>query len=348
MSQMQLMRLFGPYVWGALVDRGFQRNQIIQLAGGLSLIGFTSFFWFNQLSPLLVGMTVLAFFWSAALPLVETLTFDYLKSQAGRYGQLRMWGSVGFIVAVISIGWLMDRFPESIVLWSCWVVLLGIFGLSFLLPVVDAHPESNRAKTQSVQQILFQPHVLGMIVSCLAMSAAHGVLYVFYSIQLADHGYSKTAIGILWSLGVIAEILFFMAMPKISLRWSLRTILLTCYWVAAVRFLLIAWAIDWLIIAFIAQLMHGLTFGAHHAASISAINRWFPGANQARGQAIYSSLSFGAGGLIGNLLSGYLWENFGGAWAFSFSTLFALLAAFICWRWLDAHEGQIPPKLTTP
>jgi hypothetical protein len=53
---------------------------------------------------MLVAMALLAFFWSAALPLVETLTFDHLRDETGRYSRIRLWGSIGFIVAVMGTG----------------------------------------------------------------------------------------------------------------------------------------------------------------------------------------------------------------------------------------------------
>ncbi|MEY4592030.1 MAG: hypothetical protein RIR18_925 [Pseudomonadota bacterium] len=342
MSQMQLMRLIGPFVWGTLADRGLCRQKIIRWSAALSLLGFSAFFWFDTLNPLLLAMAILAFFWSAALPLIETITFDYLSQQPGQYGRIRMWGSVGFIAAVLAIGWLLDRQPVNSVLWASWLVLLGIFGFSLAIPDIPRQHQLIAGEPQkSLRDILFTPSVLALLSSCFAMSAAHGALYIFYSIHLAEHGYSTTAIGLLWSLGVIAEIGVFMAMPNISARWSLRTILMACYLTAVIRFIAIGWLIDWILLAIIAQVLHGLTFGAHHAASIAAINRWFPGNSQTRGQALYSSLSFGAGGLLGGLLSGYMWEHVGSQWTYSASALLALIGAGLVWQWLPRSSAAI-------
>jgi hypothetical protein len=99
----------------------------------------------------------------------------------------------------------------------------------------------------------------------------------------------------------------------LSRRFGLRTILLFSFAAAVVRFLMIGWGVEWLSVVVLAQLLHGLTFGAYHAAAIAAVNRWFPGRCQARGQALYSSVSFGAGGLVGSLLSGWTWDAWGRA-----------------------------------
>ena len=117
MSQMQLMRVFGPNLWGWLADRKGHRLTIVRLASLLALVGFTAFFWLDRLAPMLAAMAVLAFFWSAALPLVEALTFDHLREEGARYSRVRLWGSVGFIVAVLGAGALLDYVPVAGIVW---------------------------------------------------------------------------------------------------------------------------------------------------------------------------------------------------------------------------------------
>lgn len=338
MSQMQLMRLFGPNLWGWLADRFGRRTAIIRLAAVIGLAGFTAFFWLDKLSGMLVAMAVLAFFWSAALPLVETLTFDHLREESGRYSRIRLWGSIGFIVAVMATGAVLDYSAPIGVLWVCWGILLGILAFAIALP--DARPAVHSRGEQPIGEILRQPKVIALMAACFAMSAAHGALYVFYSIHLSDNGYSKTEVGLLWSLGVVAEIFVFMLMSRLSQRFSLRVLLLASFAAAVVRFLLVGWGVDSLVIMVVAQLMHGMTFGAYHASAIAAVNLWFPGRSQGRGQALYSSLSFGAGGLLGALIGGWSWESWGAGWTFTQSSVFALLGFFLIWVWVGESCGQ--------
>jgi len=341
MSQMQLMRLFGPNLWGWLADHFGRRMAIIRLAGGIALAGFSAFFWLDRLPGMLVAMALMAFFWSAALPLVETLTFDHLREERGRYSRIRLWGSVGFIVAVMGTGAVLDIAPPASVLWVCWAILLGILVLAVVLP--EAPPLPHARGEQSIRAILRQPRVRALMAACFAMSAAHGAFYVFYSIHLAGHGYSKTEVGMLWSLGVVAEIFVFMGMARLSRRYSLRAILLLCFGAAVVRFLLMGWGVESAAIMVAVQLMHGLTFGAYHASAIAAVNAWFPGKTQGRGQALYSSLSFGAGGLLGALVSGWTWDDWGAGWTFALASGFALIGFGLVWRWVsgDASGGLV-------
>lgn len=327
MSQMQLMRLFGPYLWSALADRLSRRLPIVRLAGVISLLGFLAFFFARSFESFLLAMALMAFFWSAALPLVETVTFDHLRQEAGRYSRIRLWGSIGFIVAVLATGALLDRLPIGSLLWVIVAILAGILVYAVLVPEAPAHPQAEDAPP--VASILRQPRVRALLASCFAMSAAHGAFYVFYSIYLASHGYSKSLVGGLWSLGVLAEIVVFFYMSRLMKRFGLRTILLASFAAAVLRFLMIGWGVGSLFVVFLAQLLHGLTFGAYHAAAIAAINRWFPGRCQARGQALYSSLSFGAGGLLGGLVSGWMWDGPGPALTFTLSSAFALVGLLL-------------------
>lgn len=339
MSQMQLMRLAGPNVWGWLADRSQQRLPILRLAAIASATGFTAFFWLERLPGMLAAMAVLAFFWSAALPLVETLTFDHLREDKGSYGRIRLWGSIGFIVAVMGTGGLLDWVPPAGLLWVCWGILLGIFVLALLVP--EAPQLRHPPDSPGLGAILRQRRVRALLAACFAMSAAHGALYVFYSIHLAEHAYSKTGVGLLWSLGVVAEIVVFLFMPRLSRRYSLRFLLAASFAAAVLRFLLIGWGVESLLLVIMAQLMHGLTFGACHAAAIAAVNQWFPGPARGRGQALYSSISFGAGGLLGGLVSGWTWDWIGAAWTYTLSSLFALAGLSLILLWVREEDGRL-------
>lgn len=333
MSQMQLMRLVAPTFWGWLADRRGRRVEIIRISALCACVGFTGFFLTDDFVQLFVPMTLMAFFWSAALPLAESLTFTHLKDQPQRYSQIRVWGSVGFIVAVLLGGALLDHLPIGDVPGMVFVVLLGILVTAFRLPEGLHVPGSGAARIADVAlaslgSVMRERRVWMLLLACFLMSSAHGVYYVFYSIHLDELGYSKGMIGLLWSLGVLVEIGLFMLMVPLMQRYSLRGLLLMTYAVAVVRFLMIGWGAESLALLLVAQTMHGASFGVHHAAAIAAVNQWFPPHIHARGQALYSSISFGGGGLFGSIVSGLVWEPLGAGWAFTLGALFALVGWF--------------------
>jgi len=324
---MQLMRILAPNMWGWLVERFGGRVTILRLSALMSLVGFGGFFLSTQFGGLLAAMALMAFFWSAALPLIEGLTFSHLGVDMHRYGSIRVWGSCGFIVAVLGLGQALDSVPIEAVLWVTATILAGILACSFTLP--ESAPPALERSSSSMLDTLRRPEVRAVLAACFLMSAAHGALYVFYSIYLVDNAYDKALVGWMWTLGVAAEILVFMLMPRITRRFSLRAILIFSFACAVLRFVLIGWGADSLAVLLFAQLLHGATFGAYHAAAIAVVNLWFPGRLQSRGQALYGSLSFGAGGMLGGLLSGYTWDSLGPEWTFTLGSGFAL-AGLIC------------------
>ena len=341
MSLGQFMRLLAPLLWSWLADSGGRRVRIVVVSSAASLASFSVVFLTRDFFGLLVGMAILHFFWSASLPLVEALTLGHLGANPERYGRIRLWGSVGFIVAVTGVGLLLDLAPIRSQLWVSWALILGAFASALTLTEVKQRPEEAPGR---ILEVLRQRKVGFLLAAGLLMSAAHGALYVFYSIHLVAQGYDKTLVGLLWTLGVVAEIVVFLFMPRISARVSLRRILLACFALAVLRFMLIGWTAEFIGFLVFAQLLHGASFGAHHAATMAALNRWFAAGQQARAQALYGSVAYGAGGLGGALLAGALWERAGAGITFSAASLLALLGLLLVWRGVPDDLARTPVR----
>jgi PPP family 3-phenylpropionic acid transporter len=337
LSLMQLMRLVAPNLWSQLAERRGHLAPVVQATTALCILCYSLLFFSQGLLQTFFAMALLAFFWSAALPLVEALTLSQLDRHAERYGRIRLWGSIGFVVAVQGIGALLDARPIISLLWVSLALLVLLLSSTLALPETPSLHEP-RPTTSYRAMLLRQPKLQPLLWACFLMSAAHGPLYVFYSIHLVDQAYPKTLIGALWSLGVIAEILAFMWIPRLLSRYRLRPLLLLTFVAAALRFLAIGWGASSIMLLVLAQLLHGLTFGAFHAVMVAILHRWFPGREQARAQALYGSISFGAGGLLGGLLSGQVWEIMGAGWTYTLGALFALGGGLIILRNLQTLD----------
>ena len=329
MSLGQLMRLGAPLCWSWLADRGGRRVRIMVVSTLAALGSFSAVFLTRDFFGLLIALAVVHFFWSASLPLAEALTLDHLAGRPERYGRIRLWGSAGYIATVTGTGWLLDVSPINALLWVSWALVFATFICSLSLTEVAAPVHHAIAAMDKAWR---QPRVIFLLLSSLFMVAAHGALYVFYSIHLVAHGYDKTMVGLLWMLGVLAEILVFFYMPRLAVGASLRGILLACFALAALRFLLIGWAADVLWLLLLAQVLHGASFGAHHAAAMMALTHWFPPHQQSRAQALYGSAAYGLGGLLGALLAGVLWASGGAGVAFSAASALALIGLMLVWR----------------
>jgi PPP family 3-phenylpropionic acid transporter len=335
MSVPQVMRLLAPNLWGWLADHLGRRAAVVKFAALGSVLGFCGFFFTRDYVPMLVAMALVWFFWSAALPLVEAMTLDRLAGQTERYGRIRLWGSIGFIVSVMGLGALLDYLPIAAVLWACLFILASVLASAMTLAETKVGAGGT---APSVAAQLRQPAVMALLAACFFMSVAHGPLYVFYSIHLVDHGYDKMAVGMLWSLGVVAEIFVFMAMPRLMKHFSLRRILLASFGLAVLRFLLIGWMADHALVLLFAQILHGATFGAYHAGAMAVLIRWFEPAQQARVQGLYGSISFGAGGMVGGLISGQSWDTLGAGMTYTLASLFAACGLLLVWRGLSSES----------
>ena len=323
MSLLHVTRIFAPTAWGWLADHTGKRMLIVQLAAITGLVSYCGVFFGESFLWMFAVMMLMSFFWSASLPLIEATTLSHLGKSTARYGSIRSWGSLGFILAVIGIGYLLDATEITLLLWVVLGFKLGIVIFSWRIP--EAEIASHPTDTLSVQQIFKQPGVLAFFSACLLMAFAHGPYYTFYSIYLVEHGYSKGVIGWLWAVGVICEIGVFFLMYRVMRRFSLKQVLAFSFSCAVARFLMIGWGVEWPIVVLLAQILHAATYGAHHVAAMMVVHHFFRGRHQAKGQAFYTSFTFGVGGTLGGVFSGFAWEWLGPGFTFSISAAAALL-----------------------
>jgi len=310
-----ISRIYGPNLWGWLADHHRARGAIMRACAVATAVVFAAVLLHPGFWAMFVVLAVLNLFWSGILPLAEASTMGLLGSRIGTYGRIRLWGSVGFVLIVVAGGYLLDRLGIR----SLEPMVLGLLALT--AAVTFAMPRdrsvSPHARKVSVASALSQPGVIALLAGFLLMQGAHGPYNAFYSIYLVESGHTKTVVGWLWATGVLAEIALFVSLPRVMKRWTLEQILLASFACAVLRFLLIAWGVGSVALLAFAQLLHAATFGAFHAAGVAAMHRIFRGPSQARGQALYTSLGYGAGGTLGTLASGGLWESVGGAVTFS-------------------------------
>jgi MFS transporter, PPP family, 3-phenylpropionic acid transporter len=331
MSLLHVTRIFAPAAWGWLADHTGKRLLIVRSAAITGLISYCAVFFGESFTWLFVTMALMSFFWSASLPLIEATTLSYLGESTAKYGRIRVWGSVGFIFAVTSVGYLLDSIEIASLLWAVLGFKLGIVIFSRQIP--EGEIVVHAADSHSIREIFKRPEVLAFFTACLLMALAHGPYYTFYSIYLVENGYSKSMVGWLWAIGVICEIGIFFLMPQLMHRFRLKQIMVFSLSCAIARFLMIGWGVDWPVIILLAQILHAATYGAHHATAMMFVHRFFRGRHQGKGQALYTSLTFGIGGTIGGIFSGYAWESLGPGLTFTVSAAAVLLGlTLVMWK----------------
>ncbi|MGN6703087.1 MAG: MFS transporter [Burkholderiaceae bacterium] len=334
MSMMQVMRIFGPNMWGWVADRSRDRVAVLRLTALLALTMFSGMFFSRTFGEFLAVMVLLNLFTSAQGPLSEALMLSAMRGDLTHYGRIRLWGSVGFIAATTVAGELLDRRGIDWMPWSAGFMLALVLAAS--LPMRDAPPAGPARPLPSTASLLKDRAVVAFFASAFLMIAAHAALYAFYSLHLARLGYSKSVIGAMWSLGVVAEIVFFYVQAPIIPRFGVPRLLIGSFLLAAGRFLLIGYGAASLVLLLVAQVLHAASFGVHHSCSVAAMQRWFGGPLQARGQALYISIAYGIGGTLGGLAMSVLWETSGAAVVYAMAASLSLagaVAAALSFRW---------------
>lgn len=340
-------KIVAPNFWGWIADRTGLGIQVVRVTSLFAAIAFTGSFWNFGFWWMAAVIVVFSFFWNASLPQFEALTLYHLKSDPHAYSRIRLWGSIGFVVAVLAVARTIDdheiaRLPLviAVLFAAIWLVSLSVPGRPLFVVARNRMPDFGL--------VLRQPSVVVfLIVVCLAQ-VAHGPYYVFYSIYLKEHGYDSDWIGMFWSAGVIAEILLFICMPNLLKRFSLKCILLFSVLAGTLRWFMIGVGVDspWLLVS--AQMLHAMTFGSTHIAAIQFVHRYFPEQNHGRAQAVYSSMSFGLGGMLGSFGSGELWDRFGPVVVYGLASWICLLAFLIGLRWISIGESRESSRAIDP
>lgn len=306
LAVMAAVRILAPNAWGWLADRSGRRLAVIRAGAVLSALSFAGLLFGESPGWVVAVVALHTFFWNAILAQYEVITLASLGAEVHRYGQVRLWGSVSFVLCVAGSGALFDRvgvehFP--------WVMLVPLFALavgSFL--VEDAKPAARERRHGGLGPLLRDAAFRRFLLAAFLMQVSHAPFYGFFTLLLDNRGYSGSAIGGLWSVGVIAEIALFALAHRLLARVGLREILLGSLLLAGVRWLMIGLGAGSVVVLVLAQCLHAATFGSFHAASIEFVRRRVGEADQGQGQALYSAVSFGAGGALGALCSGWLWE----------------------------------------
>jgi MFS transporter, PPP family, 3-phenylpropionic acid transporter len=324
----QALRIVAPNFWAHLADATGQRKRVMLGTICAAAAAFAAFLVVRDFWLFLLTLVIVQVFQAAQAPLAEAAAVDALAGDMSRYGRIRLWGSVGFIIAVTAAGPLFEH--AGIGWWpavSLALLLLTAVAIARLPALPAASHAQAGKKTPSFLAQLKRRDVALFFASAFFLVGAHGALYAFFSLYLHQAGYSKTWIGVLWAIGVIFEVGVFYWQRHWIGRRSLYFWLTASIAVAVLRFALIALFVQSLAVLLFAQALHAITFAVHHSASLSIMQRWFAGPMQARGQAVFFSVAYGLGCSVAALGAGWIWEKVTPSAVFWAASIGSVLAA---------------------
>lgn len=305
MAILMATRIVAPNFWGYVADRTGKRLQMVQLAAFLLMFFWLGVFFTDHFWPLAFVLLGYSFFQNAILAQFEAVTIAHLGTQRELYSRLRLWGSVGFIVTGASLGMFFDYVSIG---WLplCLLVFAAASWLASLR-VPDIATPTRAHRQEDFFTILKRPTVVAFLLAHFLLQLSHAPYYSFYSIYLEQHGYSRSAMGWLWALAVMAEVIAFTQMHRWLPRFGERRIMMASLLLAAVRWAVIGIGIESSVVVWSAQLLHAASFATFHAAAISVIYRQFGDGHQGQGQALYSML-WGLGVALGSWWTGMVWD----------------------------------------
>jgi PPP family 3-phenylpropionic acid transporter len=339
MAIVMATRIIAPNFWGYIADHTGKRLQLVRFGAFMMLLVWLGVFWAREYWSLALVLLVYGFFQNAILAQFEAVTMAHLGQRRERYSLIRLWGSLGFIVTGTGLGILFDHISvDSLPLWLL-ACALATWLSSMLVPDIKT-PKRHEA-SDGLWTILKRQPVWAFFIAHFLLQFSHAPYYTFYSIHLEEHGYSRTEIGWLWGVGVLAEIGLFLVMHRFMPWLGEMRLMLWSLLLAGLRWLVIGFMVDSHLAIWLAQLLHAASFATFHAAAMVLIYRHFGDGHQGQGQAIYSML-WGMGVAIGSLLTGMVWATSSNAWVFAAAALMCLFAWCILLISARANRPESP------
>ncbi|MDX1693396.1 MAG: MFS transporter [Ketobacteraceae bacterium] len=339
MASLMATKIIAPNIWGWLADKSGKRLMIVRLGAFLTLLIFSAVLLKPDFTGLMMIMISFSFFWNAILPQQEVLTLTHLARHPHWYSRIRVWGSIGFIITSSGLGLFFDTYALQ---WLPYILLLLMAGIWMSTQgIYEAPMTTPETAGPSFLNQLFRPAVLVFFVICFLMQVTHGPYYAFFLIYLSDYGYSKFDVGLLIGLGVVAEVFVFLIMHRLMERFSIKAMGVLCFVLAALRWWVIAAFPEEPVLIILVQLTHAATFGVFHAICIHLVHHYFTPRSAGQGQALYSALSFGAGGAMGSFFAGQIWEVMGPQSTYMAAAWVAVAGALLAlWKLQDAPTNR--------
>ncbi|HVI33367.1 MFS transporter [Phenylobacterium sp.] len=252
---------------------------------------------------------------STLSPLTDVIVLRRAARDGFNYGWPRGIGSAAFIVANLVVGWLVARgSPELVLVWMVAAASLASLGARLLLPADEVHeggPTPGVAERMAgLNGLLKDQAFMTAVVSAGLIQSAHAFYYSFSALSWKQQGIPESMTGVLWAVGVAAEVLFLWFMEPWRRAVGPRRLLVLGGAAALVRWVALAFSPPlWLL--FPLQVLHVLSYAATFLASLQLVERLSTPRNASAAQAINSALSGGVLAGLATIASGWLFDRYG-------------------------------------
>jgi len=305
-AAIQLSRLVGNPLIAHAADAWGETRLPIIICCTVSLIGFSLFPLIGGFPGLLALSLALGLIFTAVMPLSDGLTLRAAALGNFDYGRVRLWGSIGFILASTGAGILIAEHGAGLAIWLVIAAWLATVASSFGLPRMAR----QRREAGGMLTLLADRRFLLMLATCSFIQCSHSLLYAFGTIYWTTAGHSTATLGWLWAESVVAEVLLFAAAKRFLPHLPQRYLFVIAGIGAILRWVLagIGTALPLLIVV---QFLHAFSFATTHLAAMTFIARRIPPGLLASAQVLLSTVVGTSVGLV-TIGVGGLYEALGG------------------------------------
>jgi len=324
-----------------LADRSGERRRPMLILAVAAMASFALFGGVDGFWAILMVSVLFFMAWPPIMPLGESLTMITVHRENLDYGRIRLWGSLSFIAAAVISGRVLVDEPADIIFWM--VLSATAFAVIACALLPDSRPERITSTQAPILLILRNRQFLLFLLAAALIQGSHAVYYAFGTLHWQAVGYSDDLIGALWAEGVVAEIVLFALGSRLIRRLGPERLIALGGLAAAIRWT-VTGATDALPALICVQALHAFSFGATHLGAIHFVARVVSPAMSATAQSLYSAAVMGLGLGIMLLLSGELYERFGGG-AFQAMAFLGLLGGWMALVLRQTADHPPSPKV---
>jgi len=307
-----------------IADRCDAARAVIIIGAAGSLLGYVAVALAWTPEAIMAAIALASAFYAPLMPLADAYALGGLAARGRSYGPVRLWGSGAFIAGTLGGGLLLDLIAPLDLIWVVVTALLVNAGAAGLLAPLGVNAPTGLANRASASVLLCDRRFLVIAGAAALIQASHAVYYGFSTLQWRAAGLDGVTIGILWAVGVVAEIALF----AISARLALKPVALLLAGAAGgvLRWGMMAFDPPVLTLA-VLQCLHAFSFGATHLGAVGFMARAAPPALAASAQGylavVLASVMAAAMGISGELYA--RWGS-GAYWAMAVLAALGALA----------------------
>lgn len=296
-------------LWGIISDKYLSKKKSLALVLGFSSVIIMGFVFAKSFLIILITVILFTIFQSPTLSINDALCYEVVESYSTiQYGKMRIMGSVGYAVIALALAPAIKISSIDASFFS--FTLFAVLGILVLRGInVNKRSVMSVLDLKDIVSIIKNKKFILLGVSALIVSSSMSSNSNYLAILIQKTGGDVSNIGLLWFIVAMSELpAFFMGNRIIKKFGNVNVYLLSLGFYTS-RFLLDSLCSHYQAVLFI-QILQSLTYPLYVISTLQCINEIVPSKARTTAITVFSALSAGFGGFIGNISGGFIIQNF--------------------------------------